>query len=70
MYYQRIFATDKVSSVRTSLLVSGLIIISADIWAGFTGMTIRSLNSTLSPEEASGWFLTQVPSWFLVVDSL
>lgn len=69
MYYQRIFATDKVSSVRTSLLVSGLIIISADIWAGFTGMTIRSLNSTLSPEEASGWFLTQVPSWFLVVYS-
>lgn len=69
MYYQRIFATDKVSSVRTSLLVSGLIIISADIWAGFTGITIRSLNSTLSPEEASGWFLTQVPSWFLVVYS-
>ncbi len=69
MYYQRVFATDKVSSVRKSLIISGLVIISADIWAAIMGISIRSLNGGLEPEAASGWFLTQVPTWFLAIYS-
>jgi SSS family solute:Na+ symporter len=69
MYYQRVFAADKVNSVRKSLVISGLVIISADAWASAMGISIRALNGGLEPEMASGWFLTQVPNWFLAIYS-
>ena len=69
MYYQRIFAIDKVKLVRTSLIISAIVILTADVWASFMGIAIRSLKPGLAPELASGWFLTQVPAWFLALFS-
>lgn len=69
MYYQRIFAIDDVKWVKTSLIVSGLCVVVADVWASVTGMAIRTMNPNLKAEMASGWFLTKVPVWFLAVYS-
>lgn len=69
MYFQRIFAIDNIKHVKKSLIISGLCIVIADIWASSTGMAIRTMNPNLSPEMASGWFLTKVPAWFLAIYS-
>ncbi len=69
MYYQRIYAVDKVSMVKKSLLISAVVIFTADIWAGFMGLSIRAMNPNLAPEMAAGWFLTQVPTWFMAIYS-
>jgi len=69
MYYQRIFAIDDVKWVKKSLIISGLCIVIADIWAATTGMAIHTMNPNLKAEMASGWFLTQVPVWFLAIYS-
>lgn len=70
MYYQRIYAVDKISQVRKSLIISAIVVFLADIWAGYMGLSIRSMNSGLdNPEMAMGWFLTAVPAWFLVLYS-
>lgn len=70
MYYQRIYAVDKVSQVRKSLIISAIVVFLADIWAGYMGLSIRSMNPGLANREmAMGWFLTAVPGWFLVLYS-
>jgi SSS family solute:Na+ symporter len=69
MYYQRIFAIDNVKAVRRSLIISAIIVLTADVWTSFMGITIRSLKPGLAPELASGFFLTQVPVWFLAIYS-
>ena len=33
------------------------------------GISIRSLNPNIAPEMAAGWFLTQVPVWFMAIYS-
>ena len=67
LYYQRIFAIQNVNLVRWSLVSSALVFFTAEIWAGFMGMSILTANPSLSPEQAAGWFLTQVPVWFLAL---
>lgn len=69
MYYQRIFAIDDIKWVKKSLVISGLCVVVADVWASVTGMAIRTMNPNLKAEMASGWFLTKVPVWFLAVYS-
>jgi SSS family solute:Na+ symporter len=69
MYYQRIFAVDEVKKARKSLIISSLVIFTAEIYSGFLGMAIRTINPNLQGENAAGWFLTQVPVWFLAVYS-
>ncbi|NPV81921.1 MAG: sodium:solute symporter family protein, partial [Firmicutes bacterium] len=69
MYYQRIYAIDNVKYVRTSLIISALVILTADIWAGVVGLAVRSMQPGLASEMASGWFLTQLPTWFLALYS-
>ncbi len=67
MYYQRICAIDKVENVKKSLFISAIVIFATTIWSGIMGITIRTLNNNLEPEMATGWFLTQVPQWFLAI---
>ena len=69
MYYQRIYAVDNVKTVKTSLIISAVVVLSADVWATFMGLSIRSMNPNLAPEMAAGWFLTQVPAWFMALYS-
>lgn len=69
MYYQRIYAIDNIKYVRTSLIISALVILTADIWAGIIGLVVRSAKPGLAPEMAAGWFLTQLPPWFLALYS-
>ncbi|GAA0737569.1 sodium:solute symporter family protein [Clostridium oceanicum] len=69
MSYQRIFAVDNVKKVRISLVVSAFVIVTGDVWASFMGISIRSLNPNLAPEMAAGWFLSQVPVWFMAIYS-
>lgn len=44
MYYQRIFAVDKIKHVRISLIISAVVVFLADVWASFMGISIRSMN--------------------------
>lgn len=69
MYFQRIFAVDDVKKVRKSLVISAIVIFTAELYAVFLGLAIRSINPNLQGEIAAGWFLTQVPVWFLAIYS-
>ncbi|QKY70216.1 sodium:solute symporter [Lentibacillus sp. CBA3610] len=66
MYYQRIFAAKDAGTARWSLGITAIIIILSVVWASIMGMSIRSMNPNLENQEmAAGWFLTQLPIWFL-----
>ncbi|KSU61776.1 sodium:proline symporter [[Bacillus] enclensis] len=68
MYYQRIYASKDTKGVRISLLSTAIIILLVEVWAATMGMSIHAMNPSLSnPEDAAGWFLTQVPTWFLAL---
>lgn len=69
IYYQRIFAIDKVSKVRMTLVTTFVAIILAEIFAAILGLTIRSMNPELAGEAAAGWFLQYLPAWFLAIYS-
>lgn len=69
MYYQRIFAVKNIKQTKLSLIISGVVIIISEIWASYMGMGIHGLNPNLEPEMAAGWFLTQIPVWFLAIYS-
>lgn len=66
-YYQRIFAVKEPKDAAVSLIISAFVIFTAEIWATVMGFSIRTANGGLAPELASGWFLTQIPAWFLVI---
>ena len=67
MYFQRIFAVKDISYVKMSLFLSGITIIVSEIWASLFGMGIYAMNPNLEREMATGWFLTQIPVWFLAI---
>ncbi|MEU6663964.1 sodium:solute symporter family protein [Streptomyces sp. NPDC046821] len=67
LYYQRVFATKKVSDARKGLAFSGATMLVSGVYAGCIGLTVRSMNPNLTnPEDAAGWLLTQLPSWMLI----
>lgn len=66
--YQRIFSANNSKNATISIAVTALLFAAATFWASTIGLTVRSLNPTLaSPENATGWFLTQTPDWFLIM---
>ncbi|WP_077301962.1 sodium:solute symporter family protein [Virgibacillus pantothenticus] len=68
MYYQRIYAAKSSKTIKLSLIITVAVILLVEAWAAVMGMGIRTLNPGLAnPEDAAGWFLTQVPTWFLAL---
>ncbi|GAA2344501.1 sodium/proline symporter PutP [Saccharopolyspora halophila] len=68
LYYQRVFATKRVSDARRGLALSGLTMLIGGVYAGCIGLAVRAMNPGLANEEgATGWLLTQLPGWVVVV---
>ncbi|GGI84969.1 sodium:proline symporter [Saccharopolyspora subtropica] len=68
LYYQRVFATKKISDARRGLGLSGLTMLIGGVYAGCIGLAVHSMNPGLANEEdAAGWLLTRLPSWLLIV---
>ncbi|MBQ0927606.1 sodium:solute symporter family protein [Saccharopolyspora endophytica] len=68
LYYQRVFATKKVSDARRGLGLSGLTMLIGGVYAGCIGLAVHSMNPGLANEEdAAGWLLTQLPAWLVIV---
>jgi SSS family solute:Na+ symporter len=69
MYYQRVFATKKVSDARRGLVLTGCVILVAGVYAGCIGLAVRAMRPGLPQEQAAGWLLTRLPSAMLVIFS-
>jgi SSS family solute:Na+ symporter len=68
IYYQRICSIKDPKKVNLSLFLSGISLIAAVTWAYFMGIAVRALNPNLpNGEGATGWFMTQLPTWMLVL---
>jgi SSS family solute:Na+ symporter len=68
LYFQRVFATKNVSDARRGLVLSGLTILVAGIYAGCIGLAVRAMNPGLgNPEAAAGWLITRLPTALLAV---
>ena len=63
MTFQRVCAADTVKNARKTLILSAVLIVLVEIWVIIIGNTCRFLNPTIGGENATGWFLTQIPSW-------
>lgn len=67
LYFQRVFATKNVSDARRGLVLSGLTILVAGVYAGCIGLAVRAMNPGLgNPEDAAGWLITRLPAALLV----
>ena len=69
MTLQRVCASNSAKNARRSLIISGILIAGVELWVVIVGNTCRVLNPELAPEGASGWFLTQIPTWVLALFS-
>jgi SSS family solute:Na+ symporter len=69
MCYQRIFAVDSIKNVKKSLIISAILILSADVWAAYMGISIRAINPNIAPEMAASYFLSNIPLWFMAIYS-
>ncbi|SFB38632.1 solute:Na+ symporter, SSS family [Lentibacillus halodurans] len=70
MSYQRIYAAKSASIAKKGFIIAAIVGIISGVWASFMGISILSMNPGLENEElASGWFLTQIPIWFLGIYS-
>ncbi|MEV4333660.1 sodium:solute symporter family protein [Streptomyces sp. NPDC049597] len=68
VYYQRVFATKNVRDARRGLILSGLTILIAGVYASAIGLSVRALNPGLAhPEGAAGWLVTQLPAGIMVI---
>jgi SSS family solute:Na+ symporter len=67
LYYQRVFATRNVRDARRGLVLSGLTIVIAGVYAGCIGLAVRAMNPDLEPEQAAGWLITILPTPVLVL---
>ncbi len=67
IYYQRICAIKNPNQVRVSLLGSAFALLISIGWAFLMGCIIRSLKPGLESEMATGWLLTQLPTWLLAL---
>src|SRR5699024_6835402 len=70
MSYQRIYAAKSASIAKKGFIIAAVVGIISGVWASFMGISVLSMNPGLENEElASGWFLTQIPIWFLGIYS-
>ena len=67
MYYQRIYAIRDGRQARVSLVASAIVILFSIVWAAVVGLALRASQPGLDPELAAGWFLAQLPPWFLAL---
>ncbi|MFD1413228.1 sodium:solute symporter family protein [Oceanobacillus jeddahense] len=68
MYFQRIYSIDKVKRVNLSVILIFVLAILTSLWSAFMGIAIHSLNPSLdNSENAMGWLLTQLPTWFIAI---
>jgi len=66
MSYQRIYAAKSTRIAQKGFVIAAIVTVMSGVWAAFMGISILSMNPRLENEElASGWFLTQIPLWFL-----
>lgn len=66
--YQRIYSADNARNATISVGVTAVLFAVATFWSSTIGLTVRALNPSLdNAENATGWFLTQTPDWFLVM---
>ena len=68
IYFQRVFATKKVGQTRLGLVLTGVTMLVAGVYALLIGLSVRALKPGLRPEAAAGWLLTQLPAGILIVD--
>ncbi|HJP75516.1 MAG TPA: sodium:solute symporter family protein [Pseudonocardiaceae bacterium] len=67
-YYQRVFATKNVGDARRGLVLSGLTILIAGVYASAIGLSVRAAHPGLAnSQQAAGWLITQLPSALLVI---
>ncbi|MFC7395338.1 sodium:solute symporter family protein [Scopulibacillus cellulosilyticus] len=70
MSYQRIYAAKSVGVAKQGFIIAAIVGLLSGAWAAFMGIAIHSMNPHLKDSEmASGWFLTQIPTWFLALYS-
>ncbi len=69
MTLQRVCAANSAKNARRTLIIGGILIAAIELWVVVVGNTCRALNPELAPEGASGWFLTQIPTWALALFS-
>ncbi|WP_404455307.1 sodium:solute symporter family protein [Virgibacillus necropolis] len=68
MSYQRIYAASSPSVAKKGFIIAAIVGVISGFWASFMGIAIFSMNPNLTdPEMASGWFLTQIPLWFMAI---
>ncbi|WP_449354185.1 sodium:solute symporter family protein [Virgibacillus natechei] len=68
MSYQRIYAAKDAKTAKQGFMIAAVVGVFSGTWASFMGIAILSQNPGLeNPELASGWFLTQIPTWFLAI---
>ena len=68
MSYQRIYAASSPRVAKRGFIIAAIVGVLSGIWASFMGIAIFSMNPDLANSEmASGWFLTQLPLWFLAL---
>lgn len=68
MSYQRIYAASSPSVAKKGFIIAAIVGVVSGIWASFMGIAVYSMNPDLSdPEMASGWFLIQIPLWFMAL---
>ncbi|MFD1067510.1 sodium:solute symporter family protein [Oceanobacillus locisalsi] len=70
MSYQRIYAAKDAKTAKKGFIIAAIAGLLSGIWASFMGIAILSQNPGLENSElAAGWFLTQIPTWFLAIYS-
>ncbi|GAB3394917.1 sodium:solute symporter family protein [Amycolatopsis echigonensis] len=67
IYFQRVFATKKLSQARLGLVLAGATMLVSGVYALLIGLAVRALKPGLRPESAAGWLLTQLPPAILIV---
>ncbi len=67
MYYQRVFAIGDPKAARKSLLLAAIVSFTAILWSAVMGFSIHALNPDLASENATGWYITQLPLALMVV---
>ncbi|UJL45741.1 sodium:solute symporter family protein [Virgibacillus sp. NKC19-16] len=70
MSYQRIYAAKDAKTAKQGFIIAAIAGVFSGVWASFMGISILSQNAGLENSElAAGWFLTQIPTWFLAIYS-
>lgn len=65
LYFQRVCAIDDEKKVNKSLGISALLSFLSFMWAVYMGININALNPAIEGNAATGWFMTQLPTFLL-----